>query len=459
MTPALASPMIPSSTLLRQDELRDLLHLAAAARSVSLVGVSNMGKSTLLRDLCRPDLAAALGLPATADLRFFYIDCNRMLDQSAHAFYELIARVLLDDLRGEAPDLVRRLRAIYDEMVYPRSDFHIPFNFNQALTTLLEEVSGQMILIFDEFDAVYARLDDRVFLNLRALQDRYPRRLTYITASDRRLSHIRSGEERDEFKELFSHSVHYVCPLTDADVHTYIDQRAAGLAARFDEADVAFLLGQAGGHPTLLEISCRRLAEITGASERSASEDWLIHRAVEDTLRQDLSINDECRKIWQDLDEDEQRTLEAFFQPGARGDAPAVEELKRRGLLVRNAHEPKLFSRLFEDFVLRRRAIQQGIGYGIHINIDAGEALVDGRPTETLTNFEFRLLLLLYGQLNKIVDKYAIVEAVWGEEYIDTVYDSSIEKLVSRLRQKIEPNPAEPRFLLTIRGRGYKLVG
>ncbi len=136
-----------------------------------------------------------------------------------------------------------------------------------------------------------------------------------------------------------------------------------------------------------------------------------------------------------------------------------MEELKRRGLLVRNAHEPKLFSRLFEDFVLRRRAIQQGIGYGIHINIDAGEALVDGRPTETLTNFEFRLLLLLYGQLNKIVDKYAIVEAVWGEEYIDTVYDSSIEKLVSRLRQKIEPNPAEPRFLLTIRGRGYKLVG
>jgi len=437
--------------LLRQDELRYLLEQTAAARSISVVGVSNIGKSTLLRDLCRPDLAAG------AALHFFYIDCNRMLDQSAHAFYELIVRVLLDELRGGEPELVRRLRTIYDELVYPHSDFHIPFSFNQALTAALEGLGGQAVLVFDEFDAVYAALDDRVFLNLRALRDRYPG-LTYITASDRRLSYIRSGEERDEFKELFG-VVHYVCPLTDADVRAYIDERATQVQAHFDEADILFLGGQAGGHPTLLEIACRRLAEVTGSSERSASEDWLIHRAVEDTLRQDLSVSAECRKIWQDLDEEEQRTLEAFFQPGGRGDVLAVEELKRRGLLVRNAHEPKLFSRLFEDFVLRRRAIQQGIGYGVHIDIDAGEALVDGRPTETLTNFEFRLLLLLYGQLNKIVSKYDIVEAVWGEEYIDEVYDSSIEKLVSRLRQKIEPNPAEPRFLLTIRGRGYKLVG
>ena len=33
-----------------------------------------------------------------------------------------------------------------------------------------------------------------------------------------------------------------------------------------------------------------------------------------------------------------------------------------------------------------------------------------------------------------------------------------IEKLVSRLRHKIEPNPEEPRYLITVRGRGYKLA-
>jgi two-component system response regulator RegX3 len=76
----------------------------------------------------------------------------------------------------------------------------------------------------------------------------------------------------------------------------------------------------------------------------------------------------------------------------------------------------------------------------------------------TLTNLEYRLLLLLYGRLGKICSKYDVVEAVWGEDYIDEVDDARIEKLISRLRQKLEPDPNSPRFVLTIRGRGYKLV-
>jgi DNA-binding response OmpR family regulator len=60
--------------------------------------------------------------------------------------------------------------------------------------------------------------------------------------------------------------------------------------------------------------------------------------------------------------------------------------------------------------------------------------------------------------MGKICDKYQIVEAVWGVEYIDQVDDARIEKLVSRLRKKIEPDPNEPQYLQTVRGRGYRLV-
>jgi DNA-binding response OmpR family regulator len=51
-----------------------------------------------------------------------------------------------------------------------------------------------------------------------------------------------------------------------------------------------------------------------------------------------------------------------------------------------------------------------------------------------------------------------IVEAVWGGQYMDNVDDARIEKLVSRLRAKIEHDPTNPRYLLTQRGRGYKLA-
>jgi DNA-binding response OmpR family regulator len=60
--------------------------------------------------------------------------------------------------------------------------------------------------------------------------------------------------------------------------------------------------------------------------------------------------------------------------------------------------------------------------------------------------------------MDQICDKYEIVEAVWGEDYIDEVDDARIEKLISRLRKKIESDPSEPKYLQTVRGRGYRLV-
>jgi len=50
------------------------------------------------------------------------------------------------------------------------------------------------------------------------------------------------------------------------------------------------------------------------------------------------------------------------------------------------------------------------------------------------------------------------VTRVWGENFLDEVDDARVEKLVSRLRGKIEGDPANPRYLVTVRGRGYKLL-
>ncbi|MBK9497290.1 MAG: winged helix-turn-helix transcriptional regulator [Xanthomonadales bacterium] len=93
---------------------------------------------------------------------------------------------------------------------------------------------------------------------------------------------------------------------------------------------------------------------------------------------------------------------------------------------------------------------------GLIVDADAGTVTVDGREVE-LTDLEYRLMLLLYGRQDKLTDKYAIVEAVWGESFMDTVDEPRIEKLVSRLRSKIERNSSKPEFIKNVRGRGYRL--
>ena len=137
---------------------------------------------------------------------------------------------------------------------------------------------------------------------------------------------------------------------------------------------------------------------------------------------------------------------------------PELESVAAKHLVVGAGAERRVFARVFQEFVQRQGVARRLDSQGIRLDADSGEVWVNGVQLPTLTNLEYRLLLLLYGRLGKICTKYEVVEAVWGEEYIDEVDDARIEKLVSRLRQKIEPDVANPRYVLTIRGRGYKLV-
>ncbi len=72
-----------------------------------------------------------------------------------------------------------------------------------------------------------------------------------------------------------------------------------------------------------------------------------------------------------------------------------------------------------------------------------------------LTVKEFQLLELLYNRKGQVISKDEIARVVWDYEVFDY---NAIDALVYRLRHRIETNPSNPRYLLTQRGFGYKLL-
>ena len=96
-------------------------------------------------------------------------------------------------------------------------------------------------------------------------------------------------------------------------------------------------------------------------------------------------------------------------------------------------------------------------GAGVVIDPTTGVVLVDGQPTPTLTRLEFDLLLFLYRRGDSIVGRHEIGQALWPDEPEEN-RDAALEKLVSRVRLKVESNPEQPKHLLNVRGRGYRLV-
>ncbi len=108
---------------------------------------------------------------------------------------------------------------------------------------------------------------------------------------------------------------------------------------------------------------------------------------------------------------------------------------------------------------LRRRpdksakAFQMG---DLHVIPDEGVVRHSDGAELHLTSTEFRLLTDLASMNGKVLSREDLLERVWGYDYFG---DSRLVDVhIRRLRTKIEPDPANPTYLVTVRGAGYKLV-
>jgi len=128
--------------------------------------------------------------------------------------------------------------------------------------------------------------------------------------------------------------------------------------------------------------------------------------------------------------------------------------------LVKPFHFEELLARI--EALLRRRnwaqdpppgRIPVGMGWVDLLTREAHGA--DGRQ-ETLPAKEFEILKLLIQERGRVVSRSRVIEEIWDRETPPTL--RTVDNFVVRLRRRFEPDPVHPRFLLTIRGTGYRLV-
>ena len=91
---------------------------------------------------------------------------------------------------------------------------------------------------------------------------------------------------------------------------------------------------------------------------------------------------------------------------------------------------------------------------GLTINDDTKEVFVDDEPIK-LTPIEYNILLLLVKNAGKVFSIDEIYEQIWNEEAIGA--DNTVAVHIRHIREKIEINPREPRYLKVVWGVGYKI--
>lgn len=91
---------------------------------------------------------------------------------------------------------------------------------------------------------------------------------------------------------------------------------------------------------------------------------------------------------------------------------------------------------------------------GLRINDDLKEVTVDGEPVK-LTPIEYNILLLLMKNQGRVFSINQIYESIWNEDAIGA--DNTVAVHIRHIREKIEINPKEPRYLKVVWGVGYKI--
>jgi DNA-binding response OmpR family regulator len=111
--------------------------------------------------------------------------------------------------------------------------------------------------------------------------------------------------------------------------------------------------------------------------------------------------------------------------------------------------------------VLRRAGtvpkVTEKFSFGeVEVNLRSCQVSRKGRAMD-FSSKEFELLKFFLHHPGETLSRDRLLEEVWGYEHFPTT--RTVDAHIVRLRQKVEPKPDEPRFILTVHGTGYKFVG
>lgn len=436
----------------RESLLRRVTATLRAGECCSIIGAGGVGKSNLVRFLQRPDVQEIYW--GADPVWVLLIDSNALAvsgRSDEFALLELIIHRLIREAeeRSLPADLVADFDRLHSSLI-TRPDTLLALRYlERIIGRLLKEHSLQLVLAFDQFEDVWQRLDQRLFLNLRYLRDEFKYRLVFLTLTRERLPQARERACADaaaveSFWEMFDPHVFGLGMYEAADARQMLSRIGRRQGQELSEQLQLTAIAASGGHPALLRAIAWSMLR------------GLVSTATPEALAALSSVAAECAKLWSDLPPEEQyvvQRLVAGLPEHEEHDGAALDDLSLKEI-IRGA-PPRLFAPTFAAYVRR----QVGAGAeGVVVDLRQRLVWVDSQCLDgSLTPLEFGLLEYLARHAGQVCRREDILAALYPDESLEAG-DERIDTLLRRLREALGEDGRNPRHLVTHRGVGIQLT-
>lgn len=423
--------LYPSST--REAEIEKLLSIIRSGRSAQIVGIPGSGKGIFMRLLAYNKDVRIKHLGQDQErVHFVLMDFSEMKNR---ALFEVIKFMLISLSYSLGERGFSSLQNEVNKTLKDALSFHDELILFQALKRCVDFLSVEkkltLIFLFDRFSEYIPGIDERFFANLKILRNRAKYRFAAVFSMTRPLEEILDAPLISEFYEFIAGNIiylHYCDPVGLNFRLSYIERVTK---TKLSSPDKEKMIALTAGHGKLARICIEAL----------------LSQKIEDVEKFLLSKNEvkgALFEIWSALSPFEQKLV----LQGKENEYLLLSNLVKNGkitiplllsfikTLPADAHEKIVFD-------ANSRQIKRGAD----------------DISDILSSSEFRLLSYLLANENRVCEKEEIINAVWKDTATkEGVTDQALDQIIYRVRRKIENDPNNPSYVLTVKGRGYKLA-
>jgi hypothetical protein len=430
-----------------------------AGISGAVVGPAGIGKSTLLGFLChRPDVLRNY-LPTNSTTTIpVSIDLNNLPADDTSTLYRVILRSIYESRYEFDVELQQLITSLYME----NRNASDPFLPQSALRELFLKFQGQqmlIVLVLDRFDSFCQVVEPKMVDTLRGLRNSFKDTICFIVGIRQEVSYLSDPTILGELYELLDNYVCWVQPIKSIDAGQLIAFETRNTEEELTEVDLQRILTLGGGHPALLEAICHWWNRTPDRSEN----DWV------DSLVTTTPVQYRLNKIWRSLTLAEQQVLGDIQKWQLTGGANtqtlksyrndlnldvqqqlAASMLAQKGLITPVEEGWKIRASLLSIYAAQVAGLSPGT---IWIDENSDILYQGSAVLKDLTPLESGLLHFLVCHPQVRHTHTNIIDAVWPEDVnSEGVSTEALYQLVRGLRRKIEPNPSQPRYLISWRG-------
>ncbi len=432
----------------RQGEIEKVLGYIRQGQSCQVLGLPGVGQSTFLKLLAYNRNVRLKHLGEKHSLyHFVLVNFSEVRTRPLIEVTKFIFLSLLDSLRERGlMDEHESIVKIFKESTASSDELIMFQGLKQALDFLMLEKDLTIVLLLDRFEEYIPMLTEGFFANLRTLRNRGKHKFSVVASLNRSLEESVESALTMEFGEYISNNVVYLSLVEKVILEFRIKQIEELSRKTLTDSQKEQIISLTGGFGRLM----KNCAHLILNQEKISPVDLAVFLLSQQSIQKPLI------DIWEALTPSEQDFLLSNDNYESLDvDYPYLEKI---GLLRNN----KIAIPLLHDYIRQelgeREKIEekQPITYFSDTNeIKKGTDLISDR----LTSLEFKLLKFLLHRPDMVVDREAIVGAVWSDAAsVAGVTEQALDQLLFRLRKKIEEDPNNPKHLKTVKGRGIKFT-